>query len=185
MKNSTLIIATIISTSFGIFCKPEPVQQPVIKPQVVTVDTVKDNEEFLKILSQRESSGIWDTVGGANDAYIGLYQIGPTALEDIDMDSITVKKFKKNPNIFTPKKQKEAVLKVMANNAKYLKDYMKYDGKKIHGVVISKAGMLAGAHLVGYKAVKRFIDTGKISEDGFGTKVTEYFALMEDVEVNI
>jgi hypothetical protein len=44
--------------------------------------------------------------------------------------------------------------------------------------------MLAGAHLVGYKSVIAFLETGSIKEDGFGTKITEYFELMEKVKIN-
>lgn len=154
------------------------------KSEIIEVYSIKpDYTKYLEVLSFRESSNVWDTVGGAGGSYIGLYQMGSLALKTIELGHITVAKFKRNPKIFTPEKQKEACIALAEKNKHYLCNYMSYVGKTINGVKITKAGMLAGAHLCGYKKVKEFLETGKVAEDGFGTKITEYFELMQDVHV--
>lgn len=144
------------------------------------------NREFLQILSQRESGGDWKIVGGYNDAYIGLYQFGNSALRDID-SNVRVKAFKKNRDVFPPLEQHKACIALMRNNKRYLKNHYKYIGKTINGVKINEAGLLASAHLVGHGAVKKWLESNGKNEgkDGFGTSLVEYMKLMKGVHIEL
>lgn len=132
--------------------------------------------KFLKKLAERESTSNPKAI---NDlGYIGKYQFGQMALQDLDLDDkINAHKFKKNPAIFPEKMQDMAMIKLLKLNKGYLGDYVdRYVGKKIAGVDITKSGLLAGSHLVGAGAVKQFLDSnGKfVPKDGNGVPVTEY-----------
>ena len=145
-----------------------------------------DNAEYMNRLSHRESSGDWKIVGGYNNSYVGLYQFGNSALRDIDSD-IRVRDFKRDPNCFPPEKQNEACVALMRKNAHYLRNYMYVVGDTINGIEVSKAGLLAAAHLVGHTNVKRWIRSNgdNDSVDGFGTSLEEYVKMMEGVQVNL
>jgi hypothetical protein len=138
----------------------------------------KKNEirKFLKALAQRESSSNPKSINSLG--YIGKYQMGQMALQDLELDDkINSHKFKKNPNIFPEKAQDKAMVKLLKLNKEYLGDYIdEFDGKIVGGVKITKSGLLAGSHLVGAGAVKKFLDSnGKIiPRDGNDVPVTEY-----------
>ena len=108
--------------------------------------------------------------------YIGKYQLGKSALKEIGRTDITYEKFIKNPNIFTEKDQDEAIKKIFIKNKHYLRNWMKYLGKKYAGVEITLAGMLGAAHLVGNNGVKIFLQHhGKVDPvDGNGTPCSHY-----------
>jgi len=131
---------------------------------------------FLKALASKESSSNPKSIN--NLGYIGKYQMGKMALQDLDLDdTINAHKFKKNPSIFPEKAQDKAMVKLLKLNILYLGDYFNdFDGKIIGGVKITKSGLLAGSHLVGAGAVKKFLDSnGRIvPRDGNDVPVTEY-----------
>lgn len=145
-----------------------------------TIKAVKSGKnevrKFLNALASRESSSNPKSVNRLG--YIGKYQMGQMALQDLDLDDkINVHKFKKNPKIFPEKAQDKAMVKLLKLNKEYLGDYINlYNGKTIAGVEITPSGLLAGSHLVGAGAVKKFLDSnGKIvPRDGNGVPVTEY-----------
>jgi hypothetical protein len=66
--------------------------------------------------------------------------------------------------------QRECVIKLLKKNRYYFqyycKNYEKYLGKKIHGVVITYSGLLAASHLGGVGAVKKFLLTSYNATDG-------------------
>ena len=143
------------------------------KPQAPKKNEIKT---FLHALAQKESSGDPKSVNSLG--YIGKYQFGKMALEDLDLDDkITTHKFKRNPKIFPEHKQDEAMVKLLKINKGYLGEYVtKWEGKMINGIKITQSGLLSGAHLVGAKAVKQFLDSnGKIvPKDGNDVPVTDY-----------
>jgi hypothetical protein len=85
-------------------------------------------------------------------------------------------KFSSKGTDFWPEhKQDLAMKQLLKNNKSYLGDYIsKWVGKTKKGVKITESGLLAGAHLLGPSNVKRFLDSGFISKDGYGTPITEY-----------
>jgi len=132
--------------------------------------------KFLRALAQKESSMNPKAVNRLG--YIGKYQFGNMALQDLELDDkINVHKFKKNPAIFPEKMQDKAMIKLLKLNKNYLGDYIeKFVGKNVAGVNITKSGLLAGSHLVGAGAIKKFLDSNGvyIPKDANGVPVTEY-----------
>jgi len=140
-----------------------------------------DINDFLNLLAFKESSGNWKKIRYSkktgNPVYIGKYQFGKIALEDLGVNPDIILQFKDNPNVFPPKMQDNLVKKLLNKNRKYLGDnYLSYDGKTVGGINVTESGLLAASHLRGALAVKKFIDSnGKIDlSDANGTKVSDY-----------
>jgi hypothetical protein len=139
--------------------------------------------EYHRVLAMRESGGKWDIVGGYNNSYIGLYQFGDNALKDIGYD-IRVSQFKNgNKDVFPIEEQHRALNKLMDKNRHYMRAYMHHIGTMKDGILITEAGILAGAHLVGHRGMKKWLDGKGDSVDGFGTKVSSYVKMMENVKL--
>jgi len=67
----------------------------------------------------------------------------------------------------TKKEQRKHRRNVLKYNKKKLQKYIdKYDGKVIHGVLVTESGLLAAAHLGGAGSVRKWFRTGKIRKDG-------------------
>jgi len=134
------------------------------------------NKNFLNALAQRESTNDWKSVN--KFGYIGKYQFGKQALEDLGLDDkIDSHKFKLNPAIFPTHAQDKAMVELLKKNTEYLGDYIEnFEGKMVAGVKITKSGLLAGSHLVGAGAIKQFLDSSGriIPKDGNDVPVTEY-----------
>ena len=132
--------------------------------------------KFLSALAEKESSS--DPKAINRFGYIGKYQFGKSALQDLALDhKIDTHKFRKNPAIFPEKMQDKSMIKLLKLNNQYLGDYIdNFEGKIISGVKITKSGLLAGSHLVGASAIKKFLDSNGviIPKDGNGVPVTEY-----------
>jgi len=147
----------------------------------------KTYKEFLNKLAYKESTNTWDTIRYVkkNDkkipVYVGKYQFGNIAFRDIK-SNVRVKDFVKNPNIWPEEQQDIDIYKLFKNNLYYLrktaffKGYEYYLGKQIKGIEITKSGVLAAAHLVGYKSLKKFLKSNGETdpEDGNGTKCSQY-----------
>lgn len=141
-------------------------------------------DEFLKALAYKESRGIPTATNGK---YVGLYQIGDLAFKDIGSD-MTVAKFHQMDGKWSIEEQNETIKKVLAKNKQYLgKYYTDYLGKKIKGVTITKAGLLAASHLVGFSKVKEFLKTeGKSdAKDGNGVMLSNYLSLFSKFNVDV
>lgn len=94
-------------------------------------------------------------------------------------------KFKSGGIKFWPEeKQDKAMIQLLKNNFDYLENYLggitKYKDKVLKGIKLTIPGMLAGAHLVGPKAVRDFIKSGIIKADKNGTKITDYIKKFGD-----
>ena len=64
---------------------------------------------------------------------------------------------------------------LLKQNKRSLRKYIeKYDGKVVHGVLVTESGLLAAAHLGGAGSVKKWFRTGKVRRDGNGVKITSY-----------
>jgi hypothetical protein len=155
-------------------------QQEIIKSAEQNTKKKIDNEihKFLRALAKKESSSNPKAVNRLG--YIGKYQFGKMALQDLELDDkINAHKFKKNPAIFPEIMQDTAMVKLLKLNKNYLGNYInKYEGKNIGGIDITKSGLLAGSHLVGASNVKKFLDSNGtfVPKDANGVPVTEYIA---------
>jgi len=140
-----------------------------------------DFDEYARRISTHESGGDPAAVSKSG-LYIGLYQIGDLALKEIGWKGVTVRQFRKNPNIFTQEDQMKALAMITDKNRWYLKRYIAlYSGREVHGYKITTAGLLAAAHHIGARKVKEFLKTGKISKDGNGVKMTFFIRRMHDL----
>tara|TARA_R110000772_G_scaffold81439_1_gene173194 strand:- start:4266 stop:5111 length:846 start_codon:yes stop_codon:yes gene_type:complete len=156
----------------------------------------KSFSKFIKDVAFRESSGRWNV---SNDGgYMGLYQIGRTALKDVDQRTkdpelkelhkkISKKKFDNDPNIFPAKLQTKVFKQLLRNNKHYLRNFYKYIGQNIGGIEITESGLLGGSHLVGHRGVKKFLRSGgkKDDKDGNGVKCSEYLKLFSNYEIDL
>jgi hypothetical protein len=140
-------------------------------------------EEFMDRIAFLEGSCNPRAISPSG-SYIGKYQFGKLAFAEVG-HRIEIRKFKKNPAIFPEYKQDELFLKLCKANKTYLdKEIEKYSGKKMKGIRITKAGILASAHLIGQKWVKRFLKSnGRIDKaDGNGKKCSDYMREFQDIE---
>jgi hypothetical protein len=75
----------------------------------------------------------------------------------------------------SPLVQEKAMTALLKQNKRSLRKYIeKYDGKVVHGVLVTESGLLAAAHLGGAGSVKKWFRTGKVRRDGNGVKITSY-----------
>lgn len=136
----------------------------------------KDFELFIENLGIRESGNEWwitNTIG-----CIGKWQFSQTTLAFLGYKHITTKKFRKDANIFPEELQKKVLLSLIQMNEMLLKEYSSYVGQIVSGVVITRSGMIAAAHLGGARSVKLFLSSdGKInSHDKYGTSIKNYMS---------
>lgn len=188
LKNiGILLFACLIAMGFtnyivksqqqSIVVDTNPVQLPLI---LIEVEPIKINQTkiFLNAIGQRESSNRYDVVN--KWGYMGKYQFGKRTLKTLGY-TVSRKEFLNSPHL-----QEKAMLDLLEHNKKILKKYIEYwDGKKIHGKVITESGILAAAHLAGPGNVKKFFIKGKNFADGNGTKLTSYLTQFSGYELNL
>jgi hypothetical protein len=107
----------------------------------------KEFTRFIDHLGFKESSNNWKAV---NDiGCIGRFQFSPGTLLMLGYGNITPQQFKSDPQVFPPELQIRLLEALIKSNESQLTDFMIYIGKVINGVTITRAGLLAGAHLGG------------------------------------
>ena len=124
-------------------------------------------KQFLEAIGHRESSNNYSVVN--EFGYMGRYQFGKATLKGLGID-VTKEEFINDHRL-----QERAMHMLLSHNQKKLKRYIKkYDGKIVHGILITESGILAAAHLAGQGNVRKFLKNGFVFEDGNGTKMTSY-----------
>lgn len=125
------------------------------------------HQQFLDAIGHRESSNRYDIVNSYG--YMGKYQFGKSTLKGLGF-KVTKEEFLNNPEL-----QERAMHELLKHNHKKLRRFIeKYDGKVVHGVLITESGILAAAHLAGQGNVRKFFRKGYEFKDGYGTKMTSY-----------
>ena len=125
------------------------------------------HQQFLDAIGHRESSNRYDIVNSYG--YMGKYQFGKSTLKGLGF-KVTQEEFLNNPEL-----QEHAMHELLKHNHKKLRRFIeKYDGKVVHGVLITESGILAAAHLAGQGNVRKFFRKGYEFKDGYGTKMTSY-----------
>ncbi len=138
--------------------------QPVVKPVEIKF---KGHNEFLDAIGHRESGNRYHIVN--KFGYMGKYQFGKSTLKGLGF-KITQDEFLNSPYI-----QEKAMQELLLHNRKKLDKWIcKYQGKELHGILITESGVLAAAHLAGAGNVRKFFRKGYEFKDGFGTKMTSY-----------
>jgi hypothetical protein len=157
--------------------------ETVIEEAEVLPKKVNNYKLFMDRMAMLEGSGDPEKYSPSG-SYIGKFQFGRLAFKEVGY-KINIRAFKTNPSILPEKIQEELFLKYCLANKRYLeKDITKYSGRVINGVKITKAGMLAAAHLRGYMAVREFLQSnGRVNKvDGNGTSVKDYLAEFQHIE---
>ena len=182
-KLSLTVIMSVVSTvvmAFTSFQKrvveeaievepPRPLALVIFTPKAeIEIPKIKNHYTFLNDLGFRESSNNYKIVN--KYGYLGKYQFGRKTLNSIGMENISNREFLANPDL-----QEEAMQRLMLSNYKSLRRYInKYEGTIIHGVLITKSGVLADAHLGGAGNVRKWFRRGIVFKDANGTKITSY-----------
>jgi len=116
------------------------------------------------------------------------YQFLTGTLKMIGYHHITLKAFKKDPNIFPPELQKEVLITLMEYNSTLMETYIKdLEGTELNGIIITKSGILAACHLAGAGNVKLYFKTnGKVNKrDMNGTSVETYLRKYQNFDLTL
>ena len=139
---------------------------------------VTSHQAFLDAIGFRESGNRYDIVN--RYGYMGKYQFGRKTLRGLGF------KMSKEEFLNSPLLQEQAMHALLKQNKKSLRKYIaKYDGKYIHGVLVTESGLLAAAHLGGAGSVKKWFRTGKVRKDGNGVKITSYMERFGGYDLNV
>tara|TARA_R110001583_G_scaffold4489_1_gene25928 strand:+ start:560 stop:1105 length:546 start_codon:yes stop_codon:yes gene_type:complete len=139
---------------------------PCIEIKTDTIIIVKSQRElFLDVIGHQESGNRYHIVN--RYGYMGKYQFGKSTLRTLRI-KVSRSEFLKDTLL-----QEEAMLKLLLHNKKRLQKYIdKYEGKVVHGILVTESGLLAAAHLGGQGSVKKWFRNGRIRKDGNGVKIT-------------
>jgi len=150
----------------------DKVAQPIIK-KIDDSSYDAADKTYLKLLGARESD-FRQTAG--KGSYRGIYQFNKDALAAVGI--------KMEDYLSDPHKQFEAALRYRDSNLNELKDYQKYIGTVKDGVLVTKNGIGAMAHLLGPNTVRDYFDgtkKTKLAQNGFkdgnGTPIQEYLKM--------
>ena len=139
---------------------------------------ITSHQAFLDAIGFRESGNRYDIVNSFG--YMGKYQFGKSTLKGLGF-KVTQEEFLNNPEL-----QEQAMQELLIHNKKKLRRFIKkYDGKVVHGILITESGILAAAHLAGQGNVRKFFRNGYEFKDGFGTKMTSYMEMFGGYNLNV
>ena len=144
-------------------------------------------DSFRNLLGYLESGNTYIIDNGS---HIGAYQFGDAALKNVGLGHISRAKFLKNPKIFPDSLQDWAVIQLALENQKLMSKYTQLDvnryvGKRIRGIKVTKGGILAAAHLIGWYDCSKYLSTwGRFnSADGNGTHASDYMKKFEKMDI--
>ena len=129
---------------------------------------------FINDLGYSESGNNWLCVNLIG--CFGEWQFDESTLKYLGYRTITLKKFKANPEIFPRELQMKALKALIRVNLCILMDYEHFIGDSVNGVLITKSGMIAASHLGGAGSLQKFFNSnGRINKkDVLGTSIYDY-----------
>ena len=129
---------------------------------VAALNTFKDT------LGKIESANDYSVRGGFNDHYLGKYQMGKAALQDV---GIGYSQEEQEDFLSNPAKQEKAFEEFTKQNHEYLvhKSEMYRNLPQTE-----KLAVLGYAHNQGRGGALKYLETGKTQKDGFGTDAQKY-----------
>ena len=148
-------------------------------------------DTFRNTIADIESSGKYRVFGGNNDMYDGRYQMGPLA----KTDGARIMGMRDPGHDEDPRK----FMRVMFRNNRALQErlfagftianhnYLSSVKEYADADLLRKMEILAYAHNQGWQGAKIYITQGKVGQDSFGTKGSEYSDRMKSAfqEANI
>ena len=129
---------------------------------------------FISDLGHSESGNNWLSVNQIG--CFGEWQFEESTLKYLGYRTITLKKFKTDPEIFPRELQMRVLRTLIRVNSMHLHKYEHFIGNSINGVVITKSGMIAASHLGGAGSLQKFLKSnGSINrKDVLGTSILDY-----------
>ena len=129
---------------------------------------------FINDLGYRESANNWKSINFIG--CFGEWQFAESTIHYLGFKQVTLKKFRKDPNVFPRDLQVKALESLIKVNLFLLRDYEHYIGDTIKGVIVTKSGLIAASHLGGARSVKLFLASdGRLNkQDALGTSVGNY-----------
>jgi hypothetical protein len=128
-------------------------------------------ELFMDRVASIESDGNYKVVN--QYGMMGKYQFSPSTVRALGF-RMTPQQFLQNEDI-----QDTVMLAYMKANYRELKNLIdRYDGKTKHGIKITRAGILAGAHFAGSGGVVAYLTSNDKHGiiDGNGTSIRKYMS---------
>jgi hypothetical protein len=177
------MVVTLLITVFSFWlCSAPPPSKSIQEEQtaqaiteIKRIEKEKQFSLFIEHLGLRESGNQDHVINSIG--CMGTWQIAPGTLRHLGYDNITPQRFRQDPHIFPEALQRQILIQLFEINSVALKDYMdNYIGLEIDGVLITKAGILASAHLGGAGGVKSFLLTmGKVNKQDLNkTSIKKY-----------
>jgi len=136
---------------------------------------------FLDSIAEIESKGVYDIKGGSNDHYDGKYQLGEAAKKDageilgIDLGHTASAResFRKDPEL-----QERAMKALVMKNHQSLSNKQGESYTSLPEA--EQLAILGYAHNQGAGGASKWMSTGEVGEDGFGTAGTKYVDSIRD-----
>lgn len=171
---SILMFVTYSVTAPTIDFRLWSIRYPVIQKEADKLLRELTFIRFIDDLGYRESQNNWLSVNRIG--CFGEWQFSESTLHFLGYRSITLKRFKADPEIFPAELQRKALKSLIRVNLALLRDYQYLIGDSIGNVVITKSGMIAAAHLGGAGSVRKFLESGgNINrKDVLGTTIGNY-----------
>tara|TARA_B100000902_G_C27244329_1_gene881751 strand:+ start:290 stop:1438 length:1149 start_codon:yes stop_codon:yes gene_type:complete len=123
---------------------------------------------FKDTLGQIESANDYSVRGGFNDHYLGRWQMGKAALEDV---GIGYSQEEQEDFLSNPDKQEKAFEEFTKQNHEYL---VHKSDKYRNLPQTDKLAVLSYAHNQGRGGALKYLETGKTQKDGFGSDAQMY-----------
>lgn len=145
-------------------------------------------KDFKELLFFKESSCNYYKIHPSGA--MGGYGFMESTLSDLGI-FISRKSFVKNPKIFTQELQEQALDSLLRYNEALLKPIIKkYIWKTIYPkgyrkIVITRAGLLAAAHIAGAGGVINYFKYGYVAKDTFGTSLLDYMQEFEKTKITM
>ena len=118
----------------------------------------KETERFMMAIRESESPD-WKAVNPIG--CMGWFQFSGATLKELGYGHISSKAFRADPGIFLPETQVELFYRLISlNESELIGEIELYSGQVINGILITKSGILAGAHLGGACGVRSFLRSG-------------------------
>ena len=180
-----LLTAFTVRTIYRQFQEPLEIDtRPAIKVIMPKLEAPKveinlrDHTAFLYNLGHYESGNRYSVVN--RWGYMGRYQFHISTVEAVGIKA-TKKQFLNSPSL-----QEEAMDRLLTANYKTLRRYIrKYDGKVLHGVLVTKSGVLAAAHLGGAGNVRNWFRKGENFADANGTQISKYMKIFNGYQLDL
>lgn len=153
--------------------------------QILRMQEKSRFQKYLNAVAHRESGSnprAINTVGA-----MGKYQFTEETLDFLGFGNITADKFRRNPDIFPIHTQEKMMLKLLKSNQRILQEVIdKYSGTVHNGILITKSGILAAAHLAGAFGVKRYFKYNGVNNpsDVYGTSLKDYLKYFSGYKLN-